>query len=102
MMNREPLTTFSDGSQLVLSTHYIGEETFRCELYLLVQCMVDVNNLQPVPAYIEGTSCLQAQEKAYHHAMNMFPERASTMKKPPYLIWQGPVLRAEPVRRWGT
>jgi hypothetical protein len=99
MLNMEPLTTFSDGSQLVLSTQYAGEASFRCDLYISIS-HVNLNNLQPVPAYIEGTTCLQAQERAYRYAMNLFPECASKMKKPPYLVWRGPMVRLEQVRRW--
>jgi hypothetical protein len=44
------------------------------------------------PYSIEATTCREAQEKAYFHAVRLYPHASVDMKKPPYLIWQGPAI----------
>ena len=92
-MNVEPMTTFSDGSTLLVSTRYIGDANFRCELYVSsVERHPDQSILQLACAYrFEAPTCFLAQEQAYTYAMRMYPQAGGGMKKPPYLIWSGPL-----------
>lgn len=90
-MNVEPLMTLLDGSQLVVSTQYLGEGRFKCQLYVSVPCNSDNIDMRLVHASeLEASTCREAQDSAYSHAMRLYPEAASGIKKPPYLIWQGP------------
>jgi hypothetical protein len=95
-MNVEPMTTFSDGSTLLVSTRYIGDANFRCELYVSsVGQHTDQSTqstLHLACAYrFEAPTCFLAQEQAYTYAMRMYPQAGGEMKKPPYLIWSGPL-----------
>ena len=87
------MTTFSDGSTLLVSTRYIGDANFRCELYVLSPGQrVEQRTLQSVCAYrFEAPTCVLAQEQAYIYAMRVYPKAGDGMKKPPYLIWPGPL-----------
>ena len=106
-MNVEPLTTLLDGSQLVVSTQHLGEGRFKCQLYVSMPCHQDNIDMRAVQASeLEASTCREAQNSAYSHAMRLYPEIASGMKKPPYLIWQGPIPSLESVepgaayKRW--
>jgi len=92
-MNVAPMTTFSDGSTLLVSTRYMGDTNFRCELYVSsVGRQADQSTLQLACAYrFEAPTCFLAQEQAYTYAMRMYPQAGGQMKKPPYLIWSGPL-----------
>jgi hypothetical protein len=92
-MNVEPITTFSDGSTLLVSTRYIGDANFRCELFVsLPGRRAEQRTLQSVCAYhFEAPTCVLAQEQAYIYAMRLYPKAGDGMKKPPYLIWSGPL-----------
>ncbi len=99
-MNVEPMTTFRDGSLLILSTQYVGESNFRCELYLSIVRDKEQMELQSVSGYpLEAPTCREAQEQAYGYAMRLYPDSASRMKKPPYLIWNGPTPPVESDKR---
>ncbi|WP_447978325.1 hypothetical protein [Candidatus Nitrospira bockiana] len=91
-LNVEPIITFADGSRLLLSTEYVGEASFRCELYLSSEAAGDTaaRFRLVTPYLIEAGTCLAAQNKAYSYATRLYPEAACDMKKPPYLIWRGP------------
>lgn len=39
----------------------------------------------------EVVTCLEAQTGAYNYAMRVYSAFADQMKKPPYLIWRGPM-----------
>ena len=92
-MNIDPVMTFQDGSRLLVSTKYIGDANFKCELYVSTQCDENKLELRIVSPYsIEATTCREAQEKAYVHAVRLYPHASVDMKKPPYLIWQGPAI----------
>jgi hypothetical protein len=92
--NVEPMATFTDGSALLISTNYLGESVFRCELYLSpLQKVDDSLQLRMISHYLlEARTCLEAQEKAYLCAMTLYPEVGPAMKRPPYLIWSGPAI----------
>ena len=95
-MNVEPMATFQDGSRLILSTQYVGEASFRCELYVSSGCDREQMDLRQVAGYaIEAPTCREAQERAYVHALRLYPDAAIRMKKPPYLIWNGPTPAVE-------
>ena len=95
-MNVEAMTTFSDGSTLLVSTRYIGDANFRCELYVSAPGQQTGQRLQSVCAYsFEAPTCLLAQEQAYLYAMRLYPHAGNDIKKPPYLIWSGPLNRLE-------
>jgi hypothetical protein len=90
-MNIEPMTTFRDGSLLLLSTQYVGDANFRCELYVSTTGYKEQADLRMVSGYsVEASTCREAQERAYVYAVRLYPDAASQMKKPPYLIWHGP------------
>jgi hypothetical protein len=92
-MNIDPVITFQDGSRLLVSTQYIGDANFKCELYVSTQCDENKLELRIVSPYsMEATTCREAQEKAYVHAVRLYPHASVGMKKPPYLIWQGPAI----------
>lgn len=92
-MNIDPVMTFQDGSRLLVSTKYIGDANFKCELYVSTHCDENKLELRMVSPYsIEATTCREAQEKAYFHAVRLYPQASVDMKKPPYLIWQGPTI----------
>jgi hypothetical protein len=92
-MNIEPMTTFSDGSALLVSTRYVGDANFRCELYVSSGGRVaEASALRSACAYhFEAPTCFLAQEQAYIYAMRVYPQAGNDMKKPPYLIWSGPL-----------
>jgi hypothetical protein len=97
-MNIDPVMTFQDGSRLLVSTKYIGDANFRCELYVSTTLNCDENTLDlrmVSPYSIEAGTCREAQEKAYSHALRLYPNATGGMKKPPYLIWQGPAIPVE-------
>jgi hypothetical protein len=89
-INLDLLTTFPDGSHLVVSTQCSKEGDFSCALYNAVVAKDDGAAFQIVSSHLEATTCLGAQEHAYNHAVRLFPRAAESMKKPPYLIWRGP------------
>ena len=90
-MNVDPLTTFPDGSQLLVSTRSSREGRFSCELYVSSPGDKESVALRVVSNHYEASTCLEAQEIAYSQAQRLYPGTADGMKKPPYLIWQGPV-----------
>ena len=101
-MNADPMITFSDGSQLLVSTHHAGEGRFSCELYLFnpSPSVKDGESLRAVSAALEAPSCRQAQDIACSQARRLFPTDAPTIKEPPYLIWTGPHMPPSPPTRW--
>jgi hypothetical protein len=102
-MNVESITTFLDGSQLVLSTRYSGDTSFMCTLYVSSLCGAGKNDLRVVSDQFEAPTCREAQDSAYSYARRLFPDLASTMKEPPYLIWPGPdfpIASDRPKRRF--
>ncbi|MGH7230963.1 MAG: hypothetical protein ACREJU_06325 [Nitrospiraceae bacterium] len=99
-MNVDPMTTFQDGSRLILSTQYVGEANFRCELYVSTGCNREQMELRLVSGYaFEAATCREAQEQAYVYALRLYPDSVTHMKKPPYLIWNGPTPQMETGRR---
>lgn len=91
-LNVEPMVTFADGTVLVLSTQYVGDSNFRCELYHASPVTREgTTDFRIVTRYhIEAASCLAAQDKAYVQALDLYRHVAEDIKKPPYLIWHGP------------
>ncbi len=92
----EPLVVLPDGSQLLVSTRYSGEGSFSCELYLASLSAASECTLRPLSDQLQATTCLGAQELAHHYAQRLYPQTASRMKQPPYLIWTGPNLSSRP------
>ena len=92
-MNAEPMTMFADGSTLLVSTRYVGDANFRCDLYVSSGGpRAEESTLRSVCAYhFEAPTCFLAQEQAYIYAMRLYPQAGDDMKKPPYLIWSGPL-----------
>ena len=75
-LNADPLTTFPDGSRLLVSTRYSKEASFSCELYVAISGDEGRLVLRLVSHHFEASTCLQAQEIAYGYAQRLF--------------WQGP------------
>ncbi len=88
--NVDPLLTFPDGSYLVISTQHSVDGEFSCVLYSAVEGDDDRIAFRVMSHEIAGTNCMKAQESAYEHALRRYPSAGQILKKPPYLIWQGP------------
>jgi len=89
-LNVDPIATFSDGSQLLVSTHYSREGCFTCGLYVVLSGGEGQWDLRAISDQHEAATCLGAQEIAYSYAQRLYPGTGVGMKKPPYLVWQGP------------
>ena len=102
MMNVDPIITFSDGMQLLVSTQYSREGGFACELYLSNPSPGgrDAKNLRSVSGRMEASTCRQAQDIACNQARRLYPEQNVTIKTPPYLVWSGPNLPPAPDVGW--
>lgn len=103
-INVDPIMTFSDGSQLLVSTQHAGEGRFTCDLYISNPAHAGKDGandgLRPVSEGLEAATCRQAQDYACSQARNLFPNNASAIKAPPYLVWSGPHRPVEPDSRW--
>jgi hypothetical protein len=93
-LNLDPLMTFPDGSYLVISTHYAKDTGFSCALYVAVISADNEAAFQIISTHLQATTCLRAQEHAYQQAVYLYPQAVERMKKPPYLVWQGPLSLA--------
>ncbi len=89
-LNLEPVITFSDGSYLAISTECSKEGEFTCSLYNVVGTDNHMEFRKIASHALFASSCLTAQEQAYHYTVRLYPDAATTIKKPPYLIWHGP------------
>ncbi|MBM4132287.1 MAG: hypothetical protein FJ245_00835 [Nitrospira sp.] len=98
-MNVEPIITFADGSQLLVSSQYSGAGSFTCELYLSVPCKMEKLDLRALSDHLEAPTCREAQDIAFQYARRQFPDSANAMKEPPYLVWSGPSLPVAPDNR---
>lgn len=90
-INLDPLMTFPDGSHLVISTQCSRDGDFSCALYSAVVEEDDRAAFQVISNHLAASTCLSAQEHAYSYALRLYPSAAELMKKPPYLIWSGPL-----------
>lgn len=88
--NLDPLMTFPDGSYLLVSTQRSREGDFSCALYTAVIAADESAAFQIISSHLQASTCLEAQNNAYGHAVQLYPRAVDRMKKPPYLIWQGP------------
>ena len=103
MLNTDPMITFADGSLLLISTTYSGEGRFTCTLLKATPCRTGNTGVHAVSIPFEAPTCRQAQRQAYDCAVRLYPDRASGMKMPPYLIWSAlqPWPQPKPLRRKG-
>jgi len=90
-MNPESVVVLAHGLCLVVSTLREEDQAFRCSVF-------EVNVREEVPLDyrvisdgFEAVTCLEAQTGAYNYAKRVYPAFADRMKKPPYLIWRGPL-----------
>jgi hypothetical protein len=88
--NLDPLITFPDGSHLLISTCCSKQGEFLCALYMAIIAADDSASFHMVSSHHEASTCFTAQEHAYGYAMQLYPHSIDLIKKPPYLIWQGP------------
>lgn len=88
--NLDPLMTFPDGSQLVISTQCSRDGEFSCALYTAVIGEDDHADFQVISNHLSAPTCQSAQAHAYDYAIRQFPRAEDALKKPPYLIWAGP------------
>lgn len=95
-MNVEPMATFPDGSQLLISTQYSREGGFACELYLFVPREMEGSDLRVASDRVEAATCREAQQQAYGYAKRLYPHKAGEIKEPPYLVWSGPNQHVAP------
>ena len=96
-MNHDAIATLPDGSRLVLSTRYVGDANFRCELYRSVDAQPRLFDAGDSVYQVEAPTCREAQSLACAHATRLYG--GSVIKKPPYLIWSSAPTRVEPQRR---
>ncbi len=89
-LNVDSLMVFPDGSHLVISTQHSVDGEFSCVLYSAMIEKDDRMALQVVSHGFAASTCMSAQESAYSYALRRYPGAAAVMKKPPYLVWQGP------------
>jgi hypothetical protein len=88
--NLDPLMALPDGSYLVVSTQRSKDGDFSCALYTAVIAADDSAAFRIISSHLQASTCLEAQENAYDHAIQLYPRAGDRMKKPPYLIWHGP------------
>lgn len=99
-LNTDPIVTFPDGGQLLVSTTFCGDGGFVCELFMAGIEEMGRRDLRVVSSLPEAPTCRQAQASAYTQARHLYPGMVDGMKEPPYLIWSGPSLPAfEPKAR---
>lgn len=98
-LNIDPLATFDDGSELLVSTEFLGEAGFSCALYIAAPSKRDKLDLRVLSAQLEARTCREAHENAFLHARRLFPDPSVEIKRPPYLIWPGPNLPLSPEGR---
>ncbi len=91
--NADAITTLPDGSQLLVSTKPSEEDGFICELYTANSDRQGETIFKPLGGHYYGSTCLEAQDFAYRTAQHQFPTSTGELKKPPYLIWKGPILK---------
>lgn len=91
-LNLDSLMTFPDGSHLVISTQHSAGGDFFCVLYSAIIGTDDRMAFQVISHDFAASTCISAQESAYGYALRLYPGAATIIKKPPYLIWQGPRL----------
>jgi hypothetical protein len=94
--NLDPLFIFPDGSHLLISTLCSRNGDFSCALYPAMIAADDGAAFQMVSNHLEASTCLGAQQHAYNYAVRHYPRASEMMKKPPYLIWRGPISSAKP------
>ncbi len=75
-----------------MSTQREGNHAFRCSIVESDSQEGDLLDCRIISDGFEGGTCLEAQTDAYQYAKRMYPTFAEQMKKPPYLIWNGPSL----------
>ena len=90
-MNSESVVLLANGLRLVVSTLRENDQAFRCSVF-----EVNAREASPVAYRVisegfEALTCLEAQTGAYNYAKRVYPAFADRMKKPPYLIWRGPL-----------
>lgn len=92
-INFDPIATFSNGSQLVVSTQHTDHDSFTCELFEANQSPQGRWDLRTISNHLEASTCLAAQTIAYDYAKRLYPASGVEMKQPPYLIWLGPGIQ---------
>ena len=80
-LNADPIATFPDGGQLLVSTAYCGEGQFVCELYVAGVEQMERRDLRVVSSLPEAPTCRQAQASAYTQARHLYPGMAEDMKQ---------------------
>lgn len=98
-MNVELIITFTDGSPLLVRSHYSGAGSCTCELYLSVPCKNGKLDLRACRTTLKRPPCREAQDIVFHYARRQFPDSANAIKEPPYLIWPRPSLPVAPDNR---
>jgi hypothetical protein len=89
-LNLEHLMTFADGSFLAISTACSKEGEFSCTVYSALETDDRMGFRAISNHLLLASTCMSAQEQAYYWTLRLYPQAAESMKKPPYLIWQGP------------
>ena len=93
--NLQPILALPDGAYLVVSTQSLSDGDFTCALYSATFGTGDDAAFRMVSTHMAAPTCVAAQQSAYEYAMRIYPGAGATMKKPPYLIWRGPLHSAQ-------
>jgi hypothetical protein len=92
-MAPESLVVLPHGLRLVVSTLREEDQAFRCSVFEanVREEEEEMLSYRVISDGFEAVTCLEAQTGAYNYAMRVYPAFADQMKKPPYLIWRGPM-----------
>ena len=87
----ESLVVLAHGLRLVVSTQREEDQAFRCGVFEANARKEETQAYRIISDGFEAVTCLEAQTGAYDYAQRIYPDFADQMKKPPYLMWRGPV-----------
>ncbi|MDH5427693.1 MAG: hypothetical protein OEZ57_03695 [Nitrospirota bacterium] len=87
----ESLVVLAHGLRLVVSTQREDDKAFRCGVFEANAREEEMQAYRVISEGFGSMTCLEAQTGAYDYAQRIYPDFADQMKKPPYLIWRGPV-----------
>ena len=90
-MAPESLVVLPHGLRLVVSTLREEDQAFRCSVFEANVREEEMLSYRVISDGFEAVTCLEAQTGAYNYAMRVYAAFADQMKKPPYLIWRGPM-----------
>jgi hypothetical protein len=94
IMNVETVVLLGEGVRLVVATLRENDDAFRCRVFEANVREDEPLHYRVISDGFEAVTCLGAQTGAYDYARRVYQACAEKMKKPPYLIWNGPMRSA--------